>query len=815
MTNLLTWQTDPGLNIANFLNLTPVPPAGSAVTAWHYNEATGHLTAKRDDNNKGADYEYDTAGRLAKRTWARGTITDYTYTAWGELDTVNYPGDSAGTRDLDYDYDRIGRPSQVTQNGTTLTPGTNTHTFAYNNGNLLLDTETITLGNTGITRTLDHTQDTHLRPNQHILKQAGGTVEHQVDFTYRAADGRLSTVTDNTATNTGGAKTFTYAYKAASYHLLDTVTGPIHTVAHSYETNRDILTNKENKETAGNNIRSNYAYTTNTLGQRTNVARSGTEMSATNTIGWTYNTRGELSEEDYGANNTDDTRDRAYLYDTIGNRKETAQGTLTLTATPNYTVNTLNQYTALPSAPAPAYDLDGNATSYPVPKSDPGTTATLTWDAENRLLTATLTLGGTTTTTSYEYDYIGRRIGKTTVGTPGSTDTCIYHGWNLCAEYTGTTLKKTYTWGMDLSGSMQGAGGVGGLLIVTDHGSPSTDHYYPTYDGNGNVSEYLDATGAAVAHYEYDAFGNQITSATSGTKANDFAHRFSTKFLDDETALYYYGYRYYDATVGRWINRDPIGERGGLNLYGFVYNEPNNWLDRLGWEPIDTSAATEEQIAEARRRRQKVINDNSFEGKKKRRRLRKKLHPSMLDYWIEQVMRDGKVSKKPKCKCPGVKVQRVAGLFGGTDGKSVILKGGGVINKVGGTDGRGAHFNVEVLPGGTCDYSTVQFSQSIRPEDAKLLEQKDKHGYKKYVLHGMGKIPSSPAATLRKTGLHVRTGTSASMDWQRYRITRAMGGRSDDDKKKGIGDYVRAVMKVVHIGYRKGEKCCIEIYYFE
>jgi len=56
---------------------------------------------------------------------------------------------------------------------------------------------------------------------------------------------------------------------------------------------------------------------------------------------------------------------------------------------------------------------------------------------------------------------------------------------------------------------MQGAGGVGGLLAVTD----STGTYYPTYDGNGNVSEYLDTTGTFVAHYEYDPFG-RITVAT-------------------------------------------------------------------------------------------------------------------------------------------------------------------------------------------------------------------------------------------------------------------------------------------------------------
>ena len=48
----------------------------------------------------------------------------------------------------------------------------------------------------------------------------------------------------------------------------------------------------------------------------------------------------------------------------------------------------------------------------------------------------------------------------------------------------------------------------------------------------------------------------------------------------------YYGYRWYDPLTGRWPSRDPIGERGGVNLYGFVYNNPLNWLDRLGLDPV-------------------------------------------------------------------------------------------------------------------------------------------------------------------------------------------------------------------------------------
>jgi len=94
----------------------------------------------------------------------------------------------------------------------------------------------------------------------------------------------------------------------------------------------------------------------------------------------------------------------------------------------------------------------------------------------------------------------------------------------------------------------------------------------PSYD--------LDTAGAVVAHYEYDAFGN-VTVAT-GTKKDDFTHRFSTKPIDAETGLYYYGYRYYDPVTGRWPSRDPIEENGGLNIYGMVGNAPPMGVDYLG-----------------------------------------------------------------------------------------------------------------------------------------------------------------------------------------------------------------------------------------
>jgi len=96
---------------------------------------------------------------------------------------------------------------------------------------------------------------------------------------------------------------------------------------------------------------------------------------------------------------------------------------------------------------------------------------------------------------------------------------------------------------------------------------------------------------STVARYEYDPYGNiigpdvdgdgqWIDDATAFALANPI--RFSTKWYDNEFGKYYYGYRYYDVEYGRWINKDPIGELGGLNLYGLLNNDPIGTVDLLG-----------------------------------------------------------------------------------------------------------------------------------------------------------------------------------------------------------------------------------------
>ena len=153
----------------------------------------------------------------------------------------------------------------------------------------------------------------------------------------------------------------------------------------------------------------------------------------------------------------------------------------------------------------------------------------------------------------------------------------------------GNNLLQSFVWGTDLSGTTQGAGGVGGLLAIADYHAGTAGTYFPAYDGNGNVMALVSAAdGSIAAQYQYGPFGELLRATGPMAKANPF--RFSTKYQDDETDLVYYGYRYYNASTGRWNSRDPLEEAGALNLYLFAENAPIGKVDSDGREITETGS---------------------------------------------------------------------------------------------------------------------------------------------------------------------------------------------------------------------------------
>lgn len=131
--------------------------------------------------------------------------------------------------------------------------------------------------------------------------------------------------------------------------------------------------------------------------------------------------------------------------------------------------------------------------------------------------------------------------------------------------------------------------GIGGLLSRSQHSATNTQHAYYHADGNGNITAMVDESQNVVASYKYDSFGNAISASGDLAEAN--VYRFSSKEFHASSGLYCYSFRCYAPTLQRWPNRDPIQERGGLNLYTCVANNPINRYDLLGlacgdwWDP--------------------------------------------------------------------------------------------------------------------------------------------------------------------------------------------------------------------------------------
>jgi RHS repeat-associated protein len=158
----------------------------------------------------------------------------------------------------------------------------------------------------------------------------------------------------------------------------------------------------------------------------------------------------------------------------------------------------------------------------------------------------------------------------------------LYDQNNVIEEIQGGAVTRSYTWGLDLSGTDQGAGGTCGLLMINDGGQ----NYFPIFDNVGNLHGLVRSSdGGLVAAYEYNAFGEVIRQSGSYAGSNPLG--WNTKYTDRETGLVYFGRRFFSPSLGRFVNRDPMEEQGGWNLYGCCSNDLINRFDVLGNEEFD------------------------------------------------------------------------------------------------------------------------------------------------------------------------------------------------------------------------------------
>ncbi len=522
------------------------------ITRWNYDDRTGLVTNKLYDDGNGPSYAYTPDGKLAKRTWARGIATDYRYNLAGSLTNIVY---SDSTPSIALQYNRLGQKAQVVD-------ATGTNTFTYSD----------TFQLTNETQLVDY----DLARVYDDLGRAAG-ISLGDDYAVSYAFDELGRFTSVSSAMDSVSSVFDYSYLENSDLLSGYTNNFGFAVEYDFEPNRNLKTEVLNQ--FGTNMISSFDYLHNELGrrsQRTDLRPLGLGLS---TNLFTYNDRSELIGAEMGTNSYD------YAYDNIGNRTTSTNNSQLTT----YSANKLNQYfqiTNNQSQVALSYDSDGNLTNDAM--------NVYTWNGENRLVVIEpLSPTNNSTKLEFSYDYMGRRISKSVstyssdLWSPTSDHRFVYDDWNLisdvCSPTSGSSSTNCFVWGLDLSQTLQGAGGIGGLLsasLAMTNQQQATVFY--SYDGGGNITELVDINGTVQTHYEYDSYGKLLAAVGDLHALNPF--KFSTKYYDVETDFYYYGYRYYSAKFGRWIKRDSIGEVGGFNLYAFVMNSPINWCDLLGWK---------------------------------------------------------------------------------------------------------------------------------------------------------------------------------------------------------------------------------------
>ena len=608
--------------------------SGTATTTWNYDGYRGFLTNKVYADGKGPSYKYTPAGRLYQRIWARGITTSYLTNAAGGVASLSY---SDSTPSVSNTYDRLGRR-------TTIVDGAGTHVLSYElDGRLRSETNTdgvlaglavtnrydsfnrrtalglssdesalVTYGYDGASRLNSVTNGVNTATYSYV---ANSPLISHIDFknsgttrmtTTKSYDylHRLLAVTNLPSADS--ALAFDYANNSANQRTSITNADGSHW-DYTYDSLGQVTSGRKYWSDGTPVLGQQFYYTFDDIGNRNNAVSGGDASGdhkrtqsysannlnqytqrtvpgyldilgmATNAATVTVNTQPTSRHSDYYRRELTFANSSGAVWRSITNTAVLASGTN------DYVTNWIGNL-FLPKTPESfGYDADGNETN--------DGRWSLIWDGENRLVQMTSLSSaplGSSNRLTFTYDQQGRRIARVTESFEGGawsitlSNRYIYDDWNLIAELNATNkaVINSFVWGLDLSDSLQGAGGVGGLLFVS---ATNAGTHLVGFDGNGNVAALVSApSGTLTANYEYDPFGNVLRATGPLALLNPF--RFSTKYTDGESGFNYYGYRYYPAAAGRWLARDPIAERGGVSLYAFVKNNPVNYYDKFGFQ---------------------------------------------------------------------------------------------------------------------------------------------------------------------------------------------------------------------------------------
>ncbi len=523
-------------------------------------------------------YAYDAVGQLLSEggLWPNDTV-GYTYN--NRLRTglsVQAPNADAWTQS--YGYDSARRLTSITSPA-----GTFNYTLGGASSASALIQKILLPNGAYITNTFDG----NARLLSTILKNSGGTNLDSESYAYNLASQRIA------ETNTAGDyRNYTYDNEGELVSAIGKEAGGT--------TNRLQEQYGYAYDAAGNlNYRTNntlvQTFNVNNLNELTIITNAGTLTVAGTTTSPATNVTVNNSTANLYADST-----FALGGFTIAN----GNNTFTAIAHDVYGRWSTNAETVnLPTTNNFAYDLNGNMLT--------NGSLVLDYDDENELIRITVTNAWKT-----EFTYDGkmrRRIRKEFTWTGSWVQTnevhYIWDGNIVIQERDVNNLPLvTYTRGNDLSGALQGAGGIGGLLARTDNGlliggiSFATAFYHA--DGNGNITALIYTNQSFGAKYLCGPFGDILSM--SGWLAPANTYRFSSMEYYDKADISLYLYRPYFVNLQRWPNRDPLGEPGfetlrrhnayrmgrllagiaerteGPDLYEFVANNPVKLFDSFG-----------------------------------------------------------------------------------------------------------------------------------------------------------------------------------------------------------------------------------------
>ena len=572
----------------------------------------GRVASKVYADGNEIDYTYENnTSRLSAMADANGNITTYSYNLDNTLASTTYTPASgvSATPTVSFVYD------SVYNRVTSMTDGTGTTTYSYypitgsvTTGAGRLASSSVPIA--GSTAAVTYSYDALGRVTGHSVDTATTNANN-----VSAAFDTLGRVTN--VTNALGAFTYAYLDQTSRASSVTYPSGTGLSTAYSYFNNAGDQRLQEIKNLAGSNVLSDFQYTYNPVGTIATWQQQADSNTPTS-YALTYDAADQLINAVQTNTSTSATvSSNAYNYDPAGNRlaETTLAGTTggqfdnlnqltryssvsgtqtvagnTSAAVTNVTVNAItatvtestNFTASVPLQPGTntvsvvAQPSSGATTTqrYQVVTSGTSPTAltyddngnTLTdengnsyqWDGLNRLTKITYPSGASSL---FAYDGLSRRIQiveRNSSGTITSTKNYLWIGQDIAEERdaSNTVTKRFFPQGEQQSGT----------------------NYYYTRDHEGSVRELCSSTGTIVSRMAYDPYGR--TTTVSGTILP--TKQYARYYAHMASGLYLTKYRAYDPNTGTWLSRDPMGERGGLNLYDYVEDDPINATDFLG-----------------------------------------------------------------------------------------------------------------------------------------------------------------------------------------------------------------------------------------